>query len=274
MKRSFLWAMFLGPVLFMISSCAKDDDGTANDFVTSSEDITTQQDILDANETEIGDQLEAGLLDLTTRSFPVRTWLNPKGTYPNTLTIDYGPDGVTGPHGHVRKGKLIIDMTAPWYEAASVRTVTHENFYIDDVLVEGTVTVVNQGPNPSSQMVWERVVSDRKLTFPSGKTITWDANQTITQLEGGQTPQLRSDDVWSISGTSDGINRAGKDFSGATTEALVFRFNCPWIVSGAFSLTVDGVTISIDYGDGLCNNAAILTLPDGSTKEIRIRRWW
>ncbi len=271
-NRFFSFLLSLG--LLWLTSCNKDNDSVANDFITSSEDFTAQQDILDANETEVTDQIEAGLVALTTRSFPTRTWTNPKGTFPNTLTIDYGPDGVTGPFGHVRKGKLIIQISAPLKTVGSIRTVSHQDFYIDDVKVEGTVTLTNQGTNGFGQNVFLRSVSDRKLTFPSGKTISWNASQVITQLDGNATPDIRLDDVWSILGTSSGINRAGKLFNVSTSEALVFKFTCPWIVKGSISLTIENNTLSVDYGDGGCNNDAILTLPDGSTRDIKIRRWW
>ncbi len=274
MQRNKILGILLSSGLIWLSSCNKDSDTIANDFVTSSEDYTAQQDLLDANESEITDQIDAGLLALTTRSFPTRTWTNPKGTFPNTLTIDYGPDGVTGPYGHVRKGKIIVQISAPLKTVGSVRTVSHQDFFIDDVRVEGTVSLTNQGPNGSGQNIYLRNVVGRKLTFPSGKTINWNANQIITQLEGNATPDIRLDDVWSILGTSSGTNRSGKQFNVSTPDALVFKFTCPWIVQGSILLSVDNNSLSIDYGDGNCNNDALLTLPDGTTRNIKIRRWW
>ena len=122
--------------MVMLSSCRKDLDLFSNGFTSVSEDYTTQQDILESNETEISEQIENGLLALSTRSFPTRTWSNPKGTYPNILTIDYGPTGVTGPYGRIRRGKLIVQISAPLNIPGSVRTVSHEQFYIDGRVLE------------------------------------------------------------------------------------------------------------------------------------------
>ncbi|MCI1268048.1 MAG: hypothetical protein LKG19_15845 [Saprospiraceae bacterium] len=260
--------------LVMLSSCRKDLDLFSNGFTTVSEDYTTQQDILESNETEISEQIENGLLAVSSRSFPTRTWSNPKGTYPNILTIDYGTTGVTGPYGRVRRGKLIIQISAPLNIPGSVRTVSHDQFYIDDVKVDGTVTLINQGLNTKGQNTFLRNVSNRVLSFPSGKSISWNATQYITQLEGLNTPLIKLDDVYSTSGTSEGVNREGKPFSVNTSEPLITKFTCAYIVDGFITVTFDLKTVSIDYGDGICNNTATLILSDGSTREISIRRWW
>jgi len=273
MKKQFLMAFIGGLTTFLFPSCNKEQDGIANEFASSSEDMTTQQYLLEINESEINDQMDLALNALTTRGYPTRTWSQAKGSYPNTLTIDYGPDGVTGPYGHVRKGKLVIDYTAPLNSAGAVRTLNHEDFSIDQVQVEGTITLTNQGLNPSGDLVFLRVVLDRSLTFPSGKVSSWNASQILTQVEGvGTDPRL--DDVWSITGSASGSNRDGKNFSLNTPEALLYPTACRWIVDGIISITIEGESISIDYGDGSCNNDATITIPDGSTQAIKIRRWW
>lgn len=276
MKFNMLFGLCLSLGLLFLNACKKDDEGIGNEFVSSSEDLTTQQDLLEDNEYEITDQIENGLMELTTRGFPTRTWTNPKGTYPNTLTIDYGTAGVAGPNGRIRKGKIIVNITAPIQTVGAVRVVSHEDFYIDDVKVEGTVTLTNQGPNSNGQNVFQRVVVGRLLTFPSGKTLNWDATHTLTQLEGGATPDVKLDDVWSIAGFSNGVNRNGKSFSANTVEPLISKSKlvCRWIVEGIITLTVDTKNLTVDFGDGACNNVAVVTLPDGSTKEVNIKRWW
>lgn len=273
MKKHFLMVLIGGLTTLLLPSCNKEQDGIANEFATSSEDMTTQQYLLEVNESEINDQLDLALNALTTRGYPTRTWSQPKGTFPNTLTIDYGTNGVTGPHGHVRKGKLVIDYSAPMNTSGAVRTLNHVDFFIDDVEIGGTIALTNQGMNASGDLVFLRVVLDRSLTFPSGKISSWTASQILTQVEGVGTDQ-RLDDVWSITGSATGSNRDGKSFSLNTTEALLYPTTCRWIVDGVIEVVVAGETISIDYGDGSCNNDATITLPDGSMQAIKIRRWW
>lgn len=273
MKSSFLMAIIGLSLFILFPSCNKDQDSFSNALLSTSEDMTTQQYLLEVNETEIYEQLDQAFLDLSTRGYPTRTWSQPKGIYPNTLTIDYGPTGVTGPHGHVRKGKLIIDFSASILAPGAVRTLRHDDFSIDNVSIEGQVNLTNQGFNQSGQMVWIRVVLDRVLTFPSGKSSSWTASQILTLEQGIQTP-IRTDDVWSITGSASGTNREGKTISLNTLQSLVFPGSCRWIVGGILSITVNGDAFTLDYGDGSCNNDATLTLPDGSQQAIKIRRWW
>jgi hypothetical protein len=266
--RNF-FGLFVILSLLVLSSCKKEDTAQDNEFLNASDDLATQQDLLEANETEINEQISFGLMEMETRSFPIRTWANPKGSYPNTLTIDYGTSGVTGP-----KGKLIIQISNPITIVGATRIVTHEQFFIDDVKIEGTVTLVNQGPNAQNQPVYLRNVVDRKLIFPSGQSCSWNATQILTQLEGFSTPEIKLDDVWSVGGASHGVNRAGKSFSVITTDALIIKALCKWTVKGTLVITVDSKSISIDFGMGNCDNLISITLPDGSQREVRIRRWW
>lgn len=259
-------------ICMYMTSCRKEPVTFLN-FVNASEDVATHQDILDVNEEEIDDQIAQGFLHVDTRAYPTRTWSAPKGTFPNTLTIDYGPDGVNGPHNRVRKGKIIVQLSAPIITPGATRTVTQDNFRIDDVTIEGTVVVTNQGPNSSGQNVLERVVTDRKLLFPNGNTSTWNGTQTITQLEGSSTPD-RLDDVFRLEGSSNGVNRNGKTFSTNTTSPLIKEYDCSWISEGVFNIQVESKSLSVDYGNGSCDNKATVTLPDGSTKEIQVKKWW
>lgn len=273
MKSPFLMSILGLSTLMLMFSCNKDQDLFLNSSVTSSQDITTQQFLLEANETEINDQIENAFSELITRGFPTRSWAQAKGTYPNTLTIDYGPNGVAGPYGHIRKGKIIIDFTDAIINPGAVRTVRHENFFIDNVQIAGTVILTNQGLNNSDQPEFSRVVSDRILSFPSGENSSWNASQILTQLEGSKT-LIRIDDVWSISGSATGISREGKNIALNTIESLIFPVACHYFVDGIINLSANNELFSIDYGDGSCDNDAILTLSDGSQQAINIKRWW
>ncbi|MBK8450034.1 MAG: hypothetical protein WBO31_09255 [Saprospiraceae bacterium] len=274
MKPNLKFGFCLMMALIFLSACKKDDDFVISEFIVISEDLTTQQELLEDNELEITEQIETGLQSLMTRGFPTRSWSNTKGTYPNILTIDYGTAGVTSNNGRIRKGKIIVQLSAPITSTGAERIVSHEDFFIDDVKITGMVILTNQGQNALSQNLFLRTVTGRVLSFPTGKTIRWNALQTLTQLEGSNTPNLKSDDEWSILGTSSGVTRSGKIFNTSTPVALISRFSCPWIVKGISNLTFESNAFSIDFGDGTCNNAATLILPNGNTKEFYFRRWW
>ena len=200
------------------------------------------------------------------------TYAQPKGTWPNTITIDYG-NGCTQPGGITFKGKIIVKQSAKMTTAGATRQITYENFYVENVKIEGSRTVTNAGLNAAGQPVFTKTGTET-LTFPDGDTATRTINHVRTMTEGYNT-NIRADNVWQVTGTDTGVNRNGDAFTVTIKTALTKKFTCPWLISGVIELTVNGKTRSLDFGDGTCEREATLTLADGTEKEIKIRRrWW
>ncbi|MEK7255799.1 MAG: hypothetical protein AAB316_13700 [Bacteroidota bacterium] len=156
----------------------------------------------------------------------------------------------------------------------AIRTITLVDFSIDEAQIEGTRTLTNLGFDAGGNVSFNRTVTGGKITFPNGKVATWEADHTLTQTAGGGTPFVWIDNDFEITGGSSGINRNGKAFTVEITQPLLKRAVCFWASAGEITLTVGDKTASIDYGDGDCDRKAIVTLPNGSTHEILIRRWW
>ncbi len=259
--------VLFGALLF--TACNKDSEEVVSDLITE-EDVLTAQNIDNDVDDAVDEALESrgnGGGDC-----PEVTVDPDDGSFPRTITVDFGDDGCEGPHGHIRRGKIIITQTDSMKNPGALRTVTFENFYVDDVLVEGSKTLENLGVDDDGNVTFQRSV-DKMLTFPNGQTASWVANHTFTQLEGGNT-LAHIDDVFEITGGSEGVNRMGKSFSVTITAPLIRKKFCPWIVSGVKEITVDGHTRILDYGDGDCDPFAQLTLPNGEVRDIVIRRWW
>ena len=94
---------------------------------------------------------------------------------------------------------------------------------------------------------------------------------TRVQVEGADTDE-RIDNVYEITGTKWGTDRQGNAFSFTILEPLVKRADCPWITEGVAEITRNGNTVTIDYGDGDCDRLATITLSDGSTQVIKLKK--
>lgn len=202
---------------------------------------------------------------------PTLTWAQPRGTYPNTLTIDFGT-GCTGYNGRVKSGQIIVEETGAYHDIGSVRTVTPQDFYVDDYHIEGSRTVTNAGLNEESQMYWTIAV-EHTVTNPEGGVATWTANRVRTLIEGGDTEGCM-DNVISTTGGASGVAPNGEAFTSTITSPLIKRMDCRWPVSGVEELSIegrDGVR-TIDFGNGECDDKATVTTPNGDTREITIRR--
>lgn len=272
MKLAFS-ALFLG-ILF--TACQKDETTTndlSTDQMVASLDQATADDLIEDVDVQVDDAIETRGGG-NSGGCPVITFSPNDGSYPRTITIDYGTDGCPGPGGRIRKGQIVVTLSDTLIQPGATRTVNFVDFYIDDAHVEGVRTWTNQGFDVNGNITIHRTVVGGKITFPNGDIVTWDADHTMTQVQGGNTPLILLDNVFEITGGSTGVNRNGKAWTVTITQPLVKKTGCPWFVSGVKSLTVDGKTVSIDYGSGNCDNKAVVTLPNGNQHEIVIKKWW
>lgn len=264
MKKSLLFLIALISSIIAFESCRKNDN---NDLViATAEDLSANEDYTE----QIDLDADIAVEERGGGPCPTVTFAQPEGTWPNTITIDFGA-ACTRPDGRVLSGKLIIHQTAEIRTPGAVRTVTHDQFFVDGVQVEGTRTWTNNGQNVDGQWSYTKVATDMKLTFEDGSTTTWNKTRTSVLIEGGNT-LTHWDDVWSSSGTASGVNRNGNDFTATTKEPLIKRATCRWISSGVIEFTVGVRTRSLDFGDGTCDRLGTLTLANGDAYTVRLRR--
>lgn len=196
------------------------------------------------------------------------TFSAPLGTYPNTMTIDFGT-GCIGYYGIERSGKIIATFTGAYRTPGTVITITTDNYHVNGNLVEGTKTITNTGENADGNIVFNIAVTDGKITLADGSAIEWNASREREWSEGADT-EIISDDVYMISGSSYGINREGINFTETITADLRVELDCRYIVSGIREIAPEGIeTRTVDYGDGECDNQISITI-EGTTYDIEL----
>ena len=191
--------------------------------------------------------------------------------WPRTVTIDYG-EGCEGFNGRVRSGKIIIVVNKRYMDEDHYRTVTFEDFYIDDFKMEGTKTLTNEGLNEDGNMVFKIVLEGGKIIKPDGEEIIKEFNKEREWVAGMDTPRFRRDDVYMVTGTASGVNRKMVAFTRTIVTPLKMAMNCRWIKSGVVEIEREDMDkITLDYGDGECDRLATVTIGD-EVKEIRLHR--
>jgi len=191
------------------------------------------------------------------------------------ITIDFG-EGCEGPNGRVRAGIIQITKSGDHWKPGSVMTTELIGFSIDDLLLEGTRSIINISESLESNPVFAVTLVGGKATWPDGTTATREVNRTRTLI-------IADDSLGNeihVEGTSNGVNREGESVEVLILEPLVFLRSCRGgkkfvPVSGVKQITKGEEVIIIDFGDGTCDNIATKTV-DGVTTEIRInpRRFW
>lgn len=262
---------FALPLLFV--SCQKDAE-VADDLVTVSEEYSS---LINLNE-DLDDELDYQLdeifyQEITDRSAcPAITLSAPKGTYPNTITIDFGSSGCVGKNGHTISGLIVVVISDTLIKPGATKSVSYIDFHIDGALIAGVKLLRNEGLNSDGVPCFSRVV-DKVITLPDGTSRSFEANHTICVVEGAGTPRL-IDDVVEITGTANGTDRNGNAFDSEIIQPLLKPRNCRYVVDGSVEITKNNQTAILDFGNGFCDRFAQLTLPGGQTKSILLDPWW
>jgi hypothetical protein len=273
MKKIIL--SLLAIAVFTFIGCKKDDSSatleTTELIAVSSEDMSETESSTQSTEDELDNLLEENGLKVRGCK-PVVALSAPKGTYPQTITMTF--DGnCNDQHARKRKGQIIITLSDSLMKPGATKTVTYNNFTLDSTKVEGTRKWTNTGRNPQGQPTFKREAINLKLTFNDGTFATLTSLHIVTKTQGYNTPLIFADDVWAVTGNTEGVNRKGKTFQSVISSPIIHKALCPWITGGVRTITVNNKTFSLDYsyGGGDCDREALLTLENGTTKVIKIR---
>ncbi len=220
-------------------------------------------------------------LTVVPRCFTV-TILHPNNTpFPARVIVDFGTTGCPGPDGRVRRGKIITDYTARLIVPGAVATTSFDGYYVDSVKVEGIHKVTNTSEptaNPAILRRYRAEVINGKLTKPSGNYVEWNSVKVFLQVDGLLTPDFPRDDAFKIEGSARGNARRGNlivRWESNIIEPLLRRFTCRHIVKGKIRTVRAGLGTQspwvavLDFGNGLCDNQAVLTI-NGVSHQITL----
>jgi hypothetical protein len=273
MKKIILSLSALAILTF--TACKKDDSATTSEtaelIAVSSEDMSESESSTQSTENELDDILEENGLKVRGCK-PTVTLSALKGKYPQTITMTF--DGTCNDqNARKRMGQIIITLSDSLTKTGATKTVTYNNFVLDSTKVEGTRKWTNTGKNALGQPTFKREATNMKLTFNDGTFTTLTSIHIVTKTQGYNTPLIFADDIWAVTGNTEGVNRKGKTFQSVISSPIIHKALCPWITGGVRTITVNDKTFSLDYshGGGDCDREALLTLESGVTKVIKIR---
>jgi hypothetical protein len=181
-----------------------------------------------------------------------------------TLTIDFGA-GCTDARGLIRKGSIVVRYTGRQDKANSSREVTFVNLRVGDATVEGTrrIKVVSISDDVTIE---EIDVEDGRITWADGSVARRKLHRIRERHHGNILDRLI------IYGTEQGNHRNGRGFYIEIPERLVFDREC---MKNGGLIAVEGKKlikhgqreITVDYGDGKCDNIVSITNKNGKTWE-------
>ncbi len=180
------------------------------------------------------------------------------------ITVDFG-DGCTMHNGNVLSGKIIMDITFNGGELKAIIKSSFNNLYFNGNKVEGvvtkTLTVVNGIPEAN-------INSDIKIIWEDETFATITGERKRVWIEGFGNLHF-GDNVFLVSGNWTITKKDGTVRNVSTVEPLRREMSCRYIVSGIVKIEQGDKEITVDYGDGECDDLAY-ALIDGRTIEFHI----
>ncbi len=185
---------------------------------------------------------------------------------PKVLTIDFGDENCLCQDGRYRRGKILVSFTGRYWWPNTVITYGFDNYFVNDNQVDGTKVVTNMGFNDNGHLSWDIQVLGI-INLANGGTLTWNASKEREWIAGFDTWNPL-DDIYLITGTSEGIRPSGETWTRVIVNPLQVNIGCRWIVSGTMEITPEGLpTRFFDWGNGECDNIATV-LVNGVTYTI------
>ena len=124
--------------------------------------------------------------------------------------------------------------------------------------IAGGGTIFRERSNASSnpQSTFHK---DIEITFPNGIIARIDGNRVREWIEGIGSG-IWEDNVFLVTGNWSIHFSTGHSRSALVTESLRREATCPFFVSGLVEVTRNETTGVLNFGDGTCDNLALLTV--------------
>ncbi|TVZ56262.1 hypothetical protein OD91_1544 [Lutibacter sp. Hel_I_33_5] len=259
--------------LLVFTSCQNNDDLALDTPTSISEDEATNLILADDISEDVDDLVESDETGTFANGRVAASSETKCGTRTKEdtangkiVTIDFG-DGCERKNGKEFSGKIIITYVKA--DDSFSKTVTFENFAVDGNPVTGSksITKVKENANGNPEKTH---TTDITVTVEDGVNIVKKGTKVKEKTAGADTKDIE-DDVYSISGSWESVNKEGVAKTATITTNLRREGTCKHIVSGVIAITKDGASFTLDFGDGTCDNIATLTDADGNVEEITLK---
>ena len=253
--------MLIGASMLFVFSCSKDDkDPTIEDQTVTSTEVQTILDTDDyssAVDQVITDLFENGESSKSSKNDCYVAEFSDTG-YSVTFN-DCSFDG-----GETINGSLTVVYKEG--EESTAFTATYNNLTVGEITVNGT-RAFTLDENSQGGSVSFDIVSDMNIELADGSLIEEMGTKSFTIIfdtENFENSLLTIDGDWTVKadGNTYTVN--------ISVPLKTYFFVCSYASEGVMSLNKNGLAVSIDFGDGTCDDIAEMTYPDGTVEEISL----
>lgn len=281
MKTHYLFKSIVVLMAFSLIGCNKDEENSKNSGKLTTEDVSVNVK-MDAISNDISEIAEDQLnVQSTARTENYHSVLPDCATVTTTVqgstwtrVIDFGTTGCQYYNGAILRGQIIVSGSTNFDQSPYVWTYNFNNFYYNNILVEGTKTLSRSIQATNALSTPHPVVGidlDLNITLPNGNTYSRVGTRTRELIEGYDTPLVFLDNVYRITGnwTTTGANSS---HTSTITTPLRIEIACFYkLVSGVITINRNNHTAVLDYGNGHCDNTATISIDGGTPYTFTFR---
>ena len=248
----------------IMGACKKKTDATDDSLTVSADNTQMESEEAQYRDEEAGASASCNFdWSQVTGSFAIIT--QSSVDFPKTVTIDYGT-GCTDAQGRVKKGKIIIVLTADIRNLAATRDMNFDGFSVNGTAIVGNRHAENIGVNAAGN-IEIRVTGQITATNADGQTRSRTFNRVREWTAGSSTCEI-SDDEFSITGSGTCTNRNGIVKDWVITSPLIIKpGQCNYTMSGIIDMGTSTCGAIVNFGDGTCDNIANVT--NKRTNQVR-----
>lgn len=156
----------------------------------------------------------------------------------------------------------------------AIHRMTFEDFHIDGRMLDGTRTRTNISESENDNLKFKVVLENGRITWEDDTYSTREATWETTRI---RTPNPINDERIRT-GSASGMTRDKVHYTVAITKPIVWKRGCLFSVRVMIPVEgtkvkdfEDGQVITMDYGDGTCDNLVTIT-KDGVTETVELKR--
>lgn len=145
-------------------------------------------------------------------------------------------------------------------------TATYKDVEINNAKVTGVRTFIFTG-NDIRTLGAYAVTSNMTITLEDGTQVT----EKGTRNFGIRFGETLSDLAVTVTGGWD-VTSGTDSYAVIITEALETTASCNYIIAGEMTITKQEEVYSVNFGEGVCDDKATVTKPDGTEEEISLKK--
>lgn len=148
-------------------------------------------------------------------------------------------------------------------EGSNSFTATYKGFFVGLAEVNGTraFTLTESGENGFDFSVQ----SDMTVNLSDGRTIQESGTRTLSFQLG----DTLADISFSISGSWE-LSVDETVYTVTVSSPVTGNLSCGYLVSGVMDISKNGLLVSVDFGDGSCDDVVTVIYPNGASEELTL----